>query len=46
LLASRLFGEVGIAYGYSASLTVSSLIAASYYLFGNWRKARIYGGEA
>lgn len=44
-LFSRRFGEIGIAYGYAASLVVSSVIATLYYLYGNWRKARIYASD-
>lgn len=43
---SRFFGAIGIAYGYSTSLLVSCIIASSYYLFGNWRKVKIFGDEA
>lgn len=45
-VVSRFFGAIGIAYGYSASLVVSSIIATSYYLFGNWRQVKIYSDEA
>lgn len=44
-LASQRFGEMGIAYGYAASLVISSIIATLYYLFGKWRSVRIYASE-
>lgn len=42
---SHFYGEMGIAYGYSASLTISSLIAAMYYFFGKWRQVKIYDND-
>lgn len=44
-VVSRYFGAIGIAYGYSASLVVSSIIATAYYLVGNWRHVKIYADE-
>jgi len=41
-LFSYYFGEIGIAYGYGASLGVSSLVATLYYFFGKWRDVKIY----
>ena len=39
---AHVYGEMGIAYGYSASLVISSIIATLYFLFGKWREVKIY----
>src|SRR5690625_837930 len=39
---AHLYGEMGIAYGYSTSLVISSLVATSYFFFGKWRQVKIY----
>lgn len=41
-MVSRVYGEMGIAYGYSASLVISSMIATLYFFFGKWRQVKIY----
>ncbi|SFF02107.1 MATE family efflux transporter [Alteribacillus iranensis] len=42
---SSWIGENGIAIGIGASFIVSSIIAALYYRFGNWRKIDIFSDE-
>lgn len=39
---SQIWGEVGIAYGVASSFVISSGIAAWYYRFGGWRRARVF----
>lgn len=39
---AHVYGEMGIAYGYSASLVISSAISTLYYFFGKWRQVKIY----
>ena len=41
-LFAEWFGELGIAWGYAVSLVISSAIVTMYYLYGNWREAKIY----
>ncbi|HEX7065436.1 MAG TPA: MATE family efflux transporter [Bacillales bacterium] len=43
---SQWFGEIGIAYGIGVSFIISSAVAVAYYLFGRWRKTRIFGEES
>lgn len=42
LLFSRHFGDMGIAYGMSASFLVSSLCAFLYYRYGKWRALELF----
>src|SRR5690625_5248261 len=45
-LFAEWFGELGIAWGYAVSLVISSAIVTMYYLYGNWREAKIYTERA
>lgn len=41
-LFSRLFGEIGIAFGVGASFILSSVAAVMYYRFGKWREKKLF----
>lgn len=41
-LCSELWGSHGIAIGMGISLVISSLIASAYYLYGGWRKKKLF----
>ncbi|MCT1901286.1 MATE family efflux transporter [Oceanobacillus sojae] len=41
-LFSRLFGEIGIAFGVGASFILSSVAAIMYYRFGKWREKKLF----
>jgi putative MATE family efflux protein len=44
-LFATIFGEMGIAIGMGASFIISSVIAALYYRFGEWRKKDLFRGK-
>lgn len=44
-LFSKQFGEVGIAYGMSASFLISALCAYLYYRYGKWRELELFKKE-
>lgn len=39
---AKQLGPIGIAYGMGTSFIISSLISASYYLFGGWKKKDLF----
>lgn len=41
-LFANKFGEVGIGFGIGTSFVISSILAALYYIFGNWKKKQLF----
>lgn len=45
-LFAKWFGDIGIALGIGTSFIISSFIASLYYLFGGWRKKKLFASES